>query len=132
MQQSFHGNVGVVAGRDIVYSRGDLADLDDDALRQEQERYKAKLWQARKDLLFGAPSLLLVCCMLGLVALLFSGWWFRILALRHGNWLQFACLAVVVFLSLWIRWRRERIFGKRIAYYKNKIEQIELILHDRT
>lgn len=128
--QNFHGHVGQVAGGDIINTESGARTLWDEStpvLRGELRRCKAKLFDARRRHFFNWP--------LGLVlAAMCAGMWF----LLSGNfaspnaifWLL-GWAALLFTAAYWLDLNRRRT-STQIAFYKQRIEIIELILMDLT
>ncbi|MCL2524597.1 MAG: hypothetical protein FWF17_08395 [Betaproteobacteria bacterium] len=128
MKQEFHGEVGHVAGRDIIYEAPQMLwDWETSELKHEFRRCKAKLWKVRFDIFFSAPSIWLAAGTLAMVWMLFSGIWFKV---AEPLWLFAAPFGAVMIPSMWLLAVRQRK-GKMVAHYRERIEIIDTILQDR-
>ena len=127
-EQEFRGQVGQVAGRDIVNEASQMLwDCETSDLKREFKRCKAKLWQMRRDIFLNIPFFWFVTGVLGSVWLLLSGTWFKI----AGQLWMFAWMAGAIMIpSLWLAAIRQRK-GKMVAYYRERLEIIDTILQDR-
>ena len=127
--QNFHGHVGQVAGGDI-FNAGPSPDSlwheSSPVLRHELRRCKAKLFDARRRHFFNWPLGLTLCA-------LCSGVWFFLSGnFAHPNatfWLM-GWAAVLLVAAYWLDRNRRRT-AMQIAFYKQRIEIIDLILQDR-
>ncbi|MFM9934438.1 hypothetical protein [Achromobacter xylosoxidans] len=128
--QNFHGNVGQVAGGDIVNagpSPDSLWHVSSSVLRHELRRCKAKLFDARRRHFFNWPLGLVLIAMCGGVWFLLSGNFANPNAIF---WLM--GLAAVLLIGAYSLDRNRRRTAMQIAFYKQRIEIIDLILQDRT
>ncbi|WP_153114607.1 hypothetical protein [Rhodocyclus tenuis] len=127
-KQEFNGQVGYVAGRDIINVGAQMLwDCDTTELTWELKRCKAKLWQMRRDIFFSIPFWWFLAGVIGSVWLLLSDAWFKI----AGQFWMFAwMIGAMAIPSMWLATVRQRK-GKMVAYYRERIEIIDTILQDR-
>lgn len=127
-EQEFHGEVGQVAGRDIINEASQMLwDCETPDLKREFRRCKAKLWQVRRDIFLNVPFFWSVAGMLGSAWLLLSGTLFKI---AGQLWFFAWMFGAMIIPMLWLGAIRQRK-GKMVAYYRERIEIIDTILQDR-
>lgn len=127
--QNFHGNVGQVAGGDI-FNAGPSPDSlwheSSSVLRHELRRCKAKLFDARRRHFFNWPLGLVLSALCGTVWFLLSG---NFANPNAHFWL--IGLAAFLLIGTYLLDRNRRRTAMQIAFYRQRIEIIDLILQDR-
>ncbi|MFG0232334.1 hypothetical protein [Achromobacter sp. 413638] len=127
--QHFHGDVGQVAGRDIIntYSgTGSWWNESTPVLQRELRRYKDKLFDARCRHLFNWPiALMLGALFAGIGFLLYGNF-----ASPNAGYLLMGWAVLILLIGLWLDHSR-RSTGLEIGHYKWQIERIKLVLLDR-
>lgn len=128
VKQEFHGEVGQVAGRDIINEASQMLwDCETPDLERELKRCKARLWQMRRDIFLNIPFFWFIAGALCSVWFLLSGAWLKI----AGQVWFFAWLfGAMIIPMLWLGAIRQRK-GKMITYYRERMSIIDTILQDR-
>lgn len=125
--QYFPGGVGQVAGGNIInLASQSLWDLASNDLRQELLRCKSKLLQARLDHFLNVPFFLMLCSIAASVWLLITGRIFR----PEGLHLMYVVIASFLIPAYWLNHIRQRR-GAMVAFYRERIRIIDVILQDR-
>lgn len=126
--QYFEGPVGQVAAGDIInVGQQDLWHFSSEVLRRELDRCQRKLWSMRIALFWSLPFIGMLAITLGGCALVLWVTFYK----APNVPLMMGWAAMVAFFA----WRLDLLRkskGKMIAYYRARIELLDLILQDRT
>ena len=126
--QYFEGPVGQVAAGDIInVGRQDLWHFSSEVLRRELDRCQRKLWSMRIALFWSLPFIGMMTITLGGFALVL---W--VTFYRTPNYLLTVGWVTIVACFAWRLDLLRKSKGKMIAYYRTRIEVLDLILQDRT